>query len=359
MSAWSFRLGRFAGIELRVHITFLLLVLWFWLAGFSLGGEQAALREVAIMIAVFGCIVLHEFAHALTAKHFGIGTRQITLWPIGGVASLERIPESGREELLITLAGPATNLLIAALLVGLGADLWGGFADIENTDALSRIALANFVLAVFNLLPAFPMDGGRILRALLSMFMERLRATHIAVGIGQALAVVIGFLALLGNPILVLIAIFIFIGAAQEKSVEDIKAAIHGLPAASAMARSFKMLSPQASVNDAAALIIETEQKDFPMVDDRGVLLGVLTRDGIITALSKAGPDAHASDFVRKGIPEVSRNAPLELALEKLQSGEAPMVAVTDGAGHVIGMITPENIAEFFMLSAARRRKVG
>src|SRR5512145_759438 len=204
---WQWKLGTFAGIDVFVHATFLLLIGWI---GYSYWLQYETLAKVAegilFILALFLCVVLHEYGHALTARKYGIKTRDITLYPIGGVARLERMPEKPIEELWVALMGPAVNLVIGALLL----------AYLVVTDTLvplnqltvgsgsvfERLMLVNFTLVLFNLLPAFPMDGGRVLRALLAMRMDYVRATQIAAYIGQAMAILFAFLGLISNPFL-------------------------------------------------------------------------------------------------------------------------------------------------------------
>lgn len=209
---WSMRLGRVLGIELRVHATFALILAWFGYAAFSRTGTlTGAAGGVAIIALLFLCVLLHEYGHALTARRYGIGTRSITLLPIGGVALLERMPRDPRQEIVVALAGPAVNVAIAAVLaaaIGLGL--------LRPSGMTGTLLAANLMLAAFNLLPAFPMDGGRVLRALLALRLERLRATRIAARIGQVLALGLGLAGFLGNPFLVLIGVFVWFGARAE-----------------------------------------------------------------------------------------------------------------------------------------------
>ncbi|MBL8906833.1 MAG: site-2 protease family protein, partial [Rhizobiales bacterium] len=219
--SWSFPLGRIAGTEVRIHITFFLLLAWFGIVAGAQGGRAAAAESILFILAVFACVLAHEFGHVLMARHYGIQTRDITLLPIGGVANIEKMPDRPGQELLIAVAGPAVNVAIVLILVAvLGVRIGGGSIDTpagwEALGFLQRLAIVNAMLVLFNLLPAFPMDGGRVLRALLSMRLGRMKATRLATRIGQASAFGLGFLGLFGNPLLIVIAVFVFLAASQE-----------------------------------------------------------------------------------------------------------------------------------------------
>src|SRR5438132_4339536 len=225
---WSIPIFRIAGIQLRIHITFLLLIAWIAFAYYAQGGSPAAIGGVLFILLLFACVVLHEFGHALAGKAFGINTPDITLLPIGGVARLERIPDEPLQELVIAAAGPAVTALIA-----LGAFIGGGSWDYPPTTKTSipdLLFTMNVVLLLFNLLPAFPMDGGRVLRALLATHMNYARATQVAATVGQAFAFFFGIIGLFGvpgiynaNPFLIFIAFFVYIGASQEAALAQMR----------------------------------------------------------------------------------------------------------------------------------------
>src|SRR5512139_1754857 len=218
---WQWKLGRFAGIDVFVHATFLLLIGWVgysqWLENRNWGD---VLNGILFILALFLCVVLHEYGHALTARKFGIKTRDITLYPIGGVARLERMPDKPIQEFWVALAGPAVNLVIAAVLFGwlffTGAFIPVSQLTLSTVPFIERLAVINLSLVLFNLLPAFPMDGGRVLRSLLAMRLDQVRATNIAATVGQGMAILFGIAGFFGNPFLILIAFFVWFGASQE-----------------------------------------------------------------------------------------------------------------------------------------------
>ena len=226
---WSAKLGRFAGIDVYVHATFLLLLLWIGMSAWAHTGSPAAVAaSLGLVVLLFLCVVLHEYGHALTARRFGIGTRSITVLPIGGLALLETMPRDPWQEIIVALAGPAVNLVIAAglfLLVVIGTRPGSLLAfDPVTGSLLPTLLTANLMLALFNLLPAFPMDGGRVLRAALALRMDRVRATRIAARVGQLLAVGLAVLGWFQSPILLIIAVFVWIGAGAELNAAEAEA---------------------------------------------------------------------------------------------------------------------------------------
>jgi Zn-dependent protease len=232
---WSYRVGRIAGIPVQIHVTFLLLVVWIAISRGLLDGRlAAALTAVALLLLIFTCVVLHELGHALAARRFGISTRDITLLPIGGIARLERMPEQPSQEVAVALAGPAVNVVIAAVLWVVSRGLNHPFLDaVTHGNLLESLLAVNVLMILFNMIPAFPMDGGRVLRALIAMRLPYERATRIASGIGQFVALVFGAAGLFnGNMMLVLIALFVFIAAGEERTIVQTRVSIQGLPVA-------------------------------------------------------------------------------------------------------------------------------
>jgi Zn-dependent protease/CBS domain-containing protein len=366
MMGWSISLGRIAGTEVRIHLTFFLLLVWFGLVAGAKDGTAAGIAAVGFVVAVFACVLAHEFGHVLTARRFGIGTRDIILLPIGGVASIERMPDNPTQELLIALAGPAVNVVIAlVLIVFFGATVGTGETDpaaVQSIDFVSRLAMINIVLVVFNLLPAFPMDGGRALKALLSYRLDKVTATRIAARIGQAAAFGLGFLGLFGNPLLIFIALFVFLAAGQEAYAVELGDATGRATMKDATITSFAHLDTNASVAHAVTQLLGTTQREFPVTDGGGRLRGVLTRDGMIKALASTGPDTPVLDVMERDIPVISHRAPLSKAAEMLHGSGKPLIGVVDESERIIGIITLENLAEFMLVDQANqgwRRSTG
>ena len=216
----SLKVASIFGIEVRIHLTFLLFLVWIWFSYYQVAGFAGAVQGVLFILALFACVLLHEFGHAFAARGFGIETPDITLLPIGGVARLSRIPDKPWQELVVAIAGPLLNVVIAGVLIFVihtSATLEQlEYLENPRVELLAKLASVNVMLVLFNLIPAFPMDGGRVLRALLAMVMPYARATQIAAWIGQGLAVVFGIFGIFGNPLLIFIAFFIFFGAQQE-----------------------------------------------------------------------------------------------------------------------------------------------
>ena len=313
--SWSFPIGAIRGTVLRVHLTFLLFLLWIGYANYQRGGEPAAVVGVTFILLLFVSVLLHELGHVFAARRYGVQTPDITLLPIGGVARLERLPEKPSEELVVALAGPLVNLVIAAVLLGLLHGVLPARVlalDAPGPGLLARLATANLFLAAFNLLPAFPMDGGRVLRALLATRMGTARATATAAGVGQAVAFGLGALGLFGNPMLLFIAVFVYLGAASETAAIQMRDAARGTLALDAAVTRFESLTPLSSVEDAVAGLIRTTQHEFPVVDGGGRLRGVLTRNAMIHALRATGPDTPVMEAMTRDIPTVAARAPLE-----------------------------------------------
>jgi Zn-dependent protease/CBS domain-containing protein len=355
--SWSIPIIRIAGIQLRIHITFLLLIGWL-----AIGSSAAAV----FVLLLFLCVVLHEFGHAIAAKGYGINTPDITLLPIGGVARLERMPEEPKQELVIAIAGPLVNVVIAAcLFVVIGARGQVGLETaVERGDILIGLLRINVWLVLFNLLPAFPMDGGRVLRALLATRMSYARATQTAATVGQAFAFIFGMIGLFGvphlmhpNPFLIFIAFFVYIGASQEAALAQMRDVSRRFPVSSAMVREFRSLPESATLQEAVDALLATSQHDFPVVDENGGVAGILTRHDLIAALRKNDPAIRVGDVMRRDIPTVTTGTRFEEAFRIMQECNCPAVPVLDSMKRLVGLLTPENVSELMMVQSALPRR--
>ena len=354
---WSWKLGEFRGISVYMHATFLILIAFVVMSHWSAGHNSAkTLEGVGFILAIFGCVVLHEFGHALMAARFGIKTRDITLLPIGGVARMERMPDKPLQELWVALAGPAVNVVIVIVLMA-----WIQFADsfapleqlsVTSGPFLERLVVVNVMLVVFNMLPAFPMDGGRVLRALLATTMEYSRATQIAASIGQAMALLFALLGFFTNPFLIFIALFVWIGATQEAGMATMKAALDGIPVKLAMMTDFRSLRPDDVLQRAIELVLATPQQDFPVLENAQVL-GVLSSRDLMVALHQRGPDALVRDVMSSDFISVDQDDMLDAALGRIQSAECCKITPVFHQGALVGLLTAENINEFLLIASA------
>jgi len=353
----SFHLARIAGIDVKVHVTFFLLPAWIGFVYYRTGGMPAAINGVIFVLLIFLLVLLHEFGHALAARRYGIKTRDITLLPIGGLARLERMPDKPSEEVVVALAGPAVNFVIAAALwIYIG--LRGGLPDpdmIQQTGVpLSvRLFTVNIWLVLFNMIPAFPMDGGRVLRAVLAMRMNHARATQIAANVGQGIAFIFFILGLWSNPMLLLIAVFIYFGASSEAAFAQMKAISKDLRVSAAMVTQFEALPLGATLNEAAEALLRTSQHEFPITDPAGKVHGILTRDDMIAGLRKSGAETSVAEVMRANIPTVSQSMLFDRAYAMMQECQCPALPVLDSVGRLVGLFTPENVGEMIMVQSA------
>lgn len=352
---WSLTLGSFKGTAVRIHVTFLLLLAWIGFSAYRSGGLEAARESVIFITLIFACVVLHEFGHILTARRFGIVSTEITLLPIGGVANLDHMPEKPSHELLIAVAGPAVNIVIAlALFLALGAFQPEALTHVDDphVNLFARLAAANLFLAIFNMIPAFPMDGGRVLRAALAMWLPRARATRIAAMIGQGFAFALGFLGLFGNPLLVFIAIFVYIAAAGEAQMTEASEAARGLTVEDAMETRIATIGWGADIGEAVDTLLATAQDEFPVVAADGRLIGLLSRADILEALKTEERHAPIAPFVRKDAPTIARDAPLDRTMEKFVN--APAMGVVDEDGALVGLLTRQSVTEVVLIANMR-----
>lgn len=368
----SLKLFSVRGIAVRMHLTFPLILIWAALqfGVLARGGWSGAAFGVIATSLLFVVVVLHELGHSFTAQRFGVEVKQIVLLPIGGVAQLARIPERPIEEFLIAIAGPAVNFGLAIIL---GVVAWAAQFNLAfdrlptlllNLDGISIGSLflytfaSNLLLGVFNLIPAFPMDGGRVLRALLAMRLSYPRATVIAVGIGQTLAFLMGAAGFLrGDFFWVLIAIFIYTGAGQERQLVLTRSVLGDLKVEQAYSRGARLLPPEGTLRDAVDLTLNSFQADFPVCD--GVQLrGLLTHSRLVEALDKYGPDKPIADVMISDIQAVTPNDDLLEVQRRLAETNVDALPVTQG-GTFLGLITNRDINEIYRLASIRSELKG
>ncbi|OOY21139.1 site-2 protease family protein [Thioclava sp. DLFJ5-1] len=354
--SWSYSIGKIGGTVLRVHVTFVLLIIWITASAWAAAGPQAALINMLFILSVFACVVLHEFGHATMAARFGVRTPDITLLPIGGLARLERIPENPKQEILIAVAGPAVNVVIFLILtIVLGGSGW--LSDLQSLDNpgqsfWGRLALVNALLVAFNLIPAFPMDGGRVFRAVLALFMDRVKATQVAARTGQVIAVLFAYWGLTsGNPILVLIAAFIFFAAGAESSDAAMRGLAHRSAARDAVITSFVSLTPDDTLDTAAQAILHSSQSEFPVLTPDGQFVGFVTRESVLARPDPEFRQRPVSEIMFDNVPVVSLKTGMDDVLDAFAKGRIPAVAVIGKSGNFVGFINRENIGEWFILA--------
>ena len=373
---WSWKLGTIAGIGVFVHWTFLILIGWIVLADVAAGlkANQSpnsiaaeAVEGTLFIAAIFACIVLHELGHALTARRYGVRTQDITLLPIGGVARLERMPEDPVQEFWIAVAGPAVNVVIAGVLFITLRILVGSISLLPIGDVtadafqhldefLKNLLWVNLLLVGFNAIPAFPMDGGRVLRAILAHFSgDYVRATQAAASVGQLVAIGFGFIGLFGsNPFLIFIALFVYIGAQEEANLVQMRSLMKGLPVRAAMMTRFRSLSPDDTLSTATSELLAGAQQDFPVVNDGGVV-GLLRRGDVISALASDG-EGRVGEVMKADCGTVEDTEMLVSTFQRMQQAGCSALPVTHD-GQLVGLITLENVGELMMINSALSRR--
>ena len=357
---WSWKVGRIAGVELRVHATFVLLLAWLALARWTATGNLVStLGGLLFTLALFASVVLHELGHAGVARRCGVATRDITLLPIGGVARLESMPSQPSAELRIALAGPAVSAVLALALYVVASALAVPVADPMRTMRMpgafvAQLMWANVALLTFNLLPAFPMDGGRVLRALLARRMGNLHATEIAYRVGRTLALLLGAIGLMTDPLLALIALFVWLAAAGEMASVQLRTVLGGVPVERVMLRDVTTLAPDDPLEVAITDTLTGFQQDFPVVDGER-LVGVLTRERLLDGLRQSGRHAAVAEVMDRDFGTTHATESLEQALGRLQASHRRTLPVVDD-GRLRGVLTSENVGEYVLIDAALRQ---
>jgi Zn-dependent protease/CBS domain-containing protein len=367
--SWSVKLFTISGIDVKVHLTFVLILIW---AAYTWGAAQGAglagaLFGVVAMLLLFGCITLHELAHSLVALRYGVRVREIVLLPIGGVSQIEEMPGKPAQELWIALVGPLVSILLGVIffvvvtLVGAPSSFTAaGFSLAPGgggwLSLVSYLAFANLVLGLFNLIPAIPMDGGRVLRALLALRFEQRRATAVAVAIGQGLAFAIGLYGFLnGNFFLILIAVFVWMGAGQEGGAAEAKGALANLVVRDAMTRRPETVAPNDRLARAVELTLSTAQADFPVLGgpDKRVV-GLLTRRDLIRGLHERGPDDTVEAAMRTTFATATPDESLFDVQRRMQVSGINVVPIVE-QGALVGVLTTTDVSEAIWLRTASR----
>jgi len=352
----SIQIGRILGIPVRVHITFLILVAFIGFAGLVAGGPSRALWSMIFIVALFACVVLHELSHSLVARSYGVRVESITLLPIGGVASMEDMPRKPHEEALMAIVGPLTSLAIAgALYVVANVLHYPGPVAYDHRPLFVMLMWTNVMIAGFNLLPAFPMDGGRVLRAILAHYMDHVRATNIAVSLGQGFAVMIalaGIFLLNMNIWLVLIAVFIFLGAGQEGQQVRTQAVLEGISAGQAMIRRFETLDRNSPLSVALAYATQGYQHDFPVVEG-DTIVGIVTRQDLLNGLHHLGPQSTVGEVMTTNVCQVPPDANMADVYRRIAQGGCNVILVREG-DRISGIVTPESFRDQLIASAGQ-----
>ena len=358
---WSLKIGRLWGIDVFLHVTFLLFLAWVGYATYAAMGVGAALSIVFLVVALFSCVLLHEYGHALTARKFGIGTADITLLPIGGIARLERMPSNPKQELLVAIAGPAVNVVLAAIIyliiLIMKIPMPQNPANLLEGGILWNLLRMNLFMIFFNMLPAFPMDGGRVLRAGLALKMPYAKATRTAATIGQGMAVVFLLFGLLtGQFMLMFIAFFVWVGASNEAQDAEEDSLLAGLRVRDAMLTDYRRLTPEDTAQHTVQLILQGWQADFPVIAD-GQFVGIVTRQDVVTALEAGNPSQPVANFMRTNASQCGPDEDLDTALEALRASHLPLLPVIS-QGRLIGLLTSENVLEAIMFRRALTQRL-
>ena len=353
---WSLRIAKISGIDIYLHWTFLILLAWMGFGTLSNLESGTGMGQFGLVLLLFLFVLLHELGHALTGQRFGVKTAHITLLPIGGVASMERMPEKPWQEFWIAIAGPAVNLAIALLIGGvlLLSGQWDPSTirtDYDPGNFAGNLLAVNLVLFLFNLIPAFPMDGGRILRALLSLRFDRAKATQIAARIGQVLAICFVFIGLYSNVWLVFIGIFIYLGAGTEANYEGTHSILAKYKVRDALMHRHTVLQSHQTLREAIQLLLDGQEKEF-LVAAEGNVMGAITRDELIAGLHRAGMDSPLADIANRGLLHLHPDQPLEEVFLQMSNQKLEICPVYE-EGALIGVLNRENVIELLMIARA------
>ena len=357
----SLNLGKIAGIKLRIHWTFLILIVWVsWMHANMGYNFQEILMVLAFVMTIFVCIVLHELGHALVARKYNIDTKDITLLPIGGLARLEKMPDEPVQEFWIAIAGPLVNGVIAGLLsivIGVTGTIPAEILEgkITSNNFLFHLMSVNIFLIVFNLIPAFPMDGGRIFRALLSLRINRIKATRIASSLAQVIAILFIFLGLFSNPFLILIGIVVYLGAQMETQLTEAKFVLSGYKVKDVMMGNISMLKENDPLSKAIETLLNEQSKEFLVISNNSEnkeVVGILTRDDIIRGLADKGKGTSISSVMTKEFKILAPEMPMEEVYSIMQQNGSTLLPVITN-NKLEGALDLENVMEFIMVQTA------
>lgn len=358
----TLKLGKLAGIDLFIHWTFSLLILFIIFTSLRNGYNVIqTLWSIIFILCIFVTVVMHEFGHALAAKNYGIKTKDITLLPIGGLARLEKLPEKPIEELVVAFAGPLVNIILA-LMTGffvtvpsnpdaLSAQLSGG---VNGTNFLLNFFIVNLALAIFNLIPAFPMDGGRVLRALLSFKFKRHIATKIAARIGQLLALGFIFLGFFSNPFLIFIGLFVIMGAQMETEYTESKFFLKGYKVRDVIMKQYHSIDANEPLKTAITLLLDSQSKIF-LITENNEPVGTLNRDQIIIALTDHGENVRIRDAMNKNLIFLEVETLLEDIFELVYQNKSNLMLVMEN-NHIVGTLDTENLLEFLLIKEVKTK---
>lgn len=357
---WSLRIARIAGIDIFLHWTFIILLIWIGLSLLAPIQQSQPFGQFWFILLLFFFVLLHELGHALVGQRFGVKTSSITLLPIGGVANMERMPEKPWQEFWIAIAGPLVNLFLALVIGGI-LFVDGGLASLPFRPASPvsdnlwvNLLSVNLMLFGFNLIPAFPMDGGRILRALLALKFDRAKATTIAARIGQVLAMGFIFLGLFSNIWLMFIGIFIYLGAGAEASYEDTHSTLSKYIVRDALMHQHTILEGSQTIADAISQLLDGQEKEF-LVADAGAIIGTLTRDDLIAGINTIGMDGQLDRIINRNVLALDPNLPLEEVFLRMSAQKLEICPVYENQ-QLIGVLNRENIIELAMIANARKK---
>jgi Zn-dependent protease/predicted transcriptional regulator len=349
---WSFQIGKLFGIPIRMHLTFLLLLFFVGVSGSKYGGPTGTLFGIISILLIFLCVVLHEIGHSLVARHYGIVVRDIILLPIGGVSEMEEIPQDPKQEISISIVGPLVSFSLAVIFcilsVGTGQRIGFGQLSIFKGNMIANLFWINLVLGIFNLLPAFPMDGGRVLRGILATRIDSVRATKVAVGVGQVFAILLFFFGIFFNLWLALIAIFIYLGAEGEERMVAMRTTLSRSPVKLAMLTDIHTVSPEETLGQVLERICHSLQQDFPVIENEKVV-GILTKEIIFSALHKHEKEARVREVMNKDFVTTTEDASLSDIFKKMTANKLSVIPVMKNQ-KLRGMINLEQIGKYHMI---------